>query len=81
MEERRRSVRHRVLQQTQIVIHDGRSVISGLVRNLSDTGARIDVDSTIGVPLEFRLRIGSARDLRPCVVKWMAMKNLGVEFA
>ncbi len=81
MEERRKSVRHRVLQKAQIVINDGNSVISGLIRNLSDTGARIDLDSTIGVPVEFRLRVGTASDLRPCVVKWIAMKNLGVEFA
>lgn len=56
-EERRQSSRRRTLKGAHIVFGGGRSTISCLVRNLSDTGALLRVESPIGIPDIFTLVI------------------------
>ena len=57
MAEKRQSSRRRTLKGAHIVFHEGRSTISCLVRNLSDTGALLRVESPIGIPDTFTLVI------------------------
>ena len=66
LEEKRQSPRHRTLKGAHIVFHEGRSTISCLVRNLSDSGALLRVDSVIGIPDKFTLVIAGElhRDAR-----------------
>ena len=54
--------------------------ISGIVRNLSDTGAMIEVESVIGVPDDIILYIEADDFRRECKVVWRKSTRIGVRF-
>jgi hypothetical protein len=76
-DEHRIAARHRVLKTGRIQFGGGS--IDCTLRNLSATGAALDVTSPLGIPTEFVLVIGS--DQRPCRVVWRKEKRIGVTFA
>jgi len=81
-EERRRAARHRALKGGRIVFHHGSSVIDCVIRNMSDTGAALDVASTIGIPDEFELHLADHHLPRTCHVQWRkGDRRIGVVFA
>ena len=55
--------------------------IDCLVRNLSATGACIEVNSSVGIPDAFNLFIKPERIRRVCKVVWREGGKIGVEFA
>ena len=67
--------RHRVLKGARIEF--GSSVFDCTIRNLSDTGAALDV-SPVGIPAEFTLVAEGFR--RPCKVVWRKEQRIGVTF-
>ena len=75
--DRRRVTRHRVLKSGMIVLPSG-GAISCIVRNISTTGATIEVESPVGIPENFTLIVG--KDIRPCQVAWGKGKRMGVRF-
>ena len=77
--EQRQAKRHRTLKGGKIVFNDGRSTISCTVRNLSETGALLRVESVIGIPEMFELLIAGAESRRASVVRRTA-KELGIRF-
>lgn len=77
--EQRQSQRHRTLLGGKIVFNAGRSVLDGVVRNLSETGARIQTENALAPPPAFRLDLPDGRSFE-CVVVWRAMGSLGVQF-
>lgn len=76
--ENRSAQRHKTLKGARIVFNAGRSTIDCTVRNLSESGAKLDVTSVVGIPNSFDLQLGE--QLRPCRVAWRSLKQLGVEF-
>ena len=68
-DERRRSQRHRTLKAGKIILSRGASVIDCTVRNLSETGACIEVDSIVGIPSTFEFVLPE-RCYRTCRVVW-----------
>jgi PilZ domain len=79
MQERRKSPRRRTLKSGRI----GFNRTTGIdcrVRNLSLTGACLELASQIGVPDDFVLLVESNRLQQPCHVVWRAASRLGVEF-
>ena len=80
MVERRQERRLLTLRSGKIVFNDRRSVIDCLVRNLSDGGTCLQVDSTIDIPTIFDLMIEGEQTARPCQVAWMSENRIGVEF-
>lgn len=56
--EKPRPPRHRVLKAASITFGGG-SAIDCIVRNLSDTGAALEVASPVGIPNEFVLIVAS----------------------
>jgi PilZ domain len=85
MNERRNGPRHRT-QKTGIIklrsndgIHHNGSVVCR-VRNLSPTGARLEVASQIGIPDNFVLWIEFDELEQPCQVTWRTATRLGVKF-
>jgi len=80
MEERRRSVRRRALKGARIVFNHGASSLSCLVRNLSEDGARLELESSLGVPETFVLYFSEGETPRECVVAWRREKAIGVRF-
>jgi hypothetical protein len=76
MSEQRSLPRHRVLKAGTIEFNGG--VIDCMVRNLSTTGAALDVTSPIGIPEHFTLLADGSR--LPCHVVWRKEKRIGVAF-
>ena len=70
--------RHRVLKAGSIEFNGG--IIDCTVRNISDTGAQIEVASQIGIPDNFWLVISGSQTPRHCRVAWRNDKKLGVAF-
>jgi hypothetical protein len=79
--EQRRQTRARTLKSARILFNDHRSVIDCTVRNLSPTGACLNVASAIGIPERFDVMFDADQSVRPCRMVWHKEKQLGVEFA
>lgn len=77
--ERRRTPRHRVFKGG-LIAFKGQSVAC-TVRNLSDGGANLDVDTAATVPETFTLVLESDKTIRRCEMKWRADRRVGVAFA
>jgi len=79
MQERRRLARSRVLKGAKLVV--GTSlVIDCVVRNLTNTGARIEVSNTARLPEKVVLTFDGGRSMRSCRVAWRTLNETGVEF-
>jgi hypothetical protein len=75
-DDNRIAARHRVLKGAKIEF--GGSAIDCTIRNLSDTGAALEVTSPVGIPTEFTLVAEGFR--RPCRVVWRKEKRIGITF-
>jgi hypothetical protein len=71
--------RHRVLKGAQIVFKGHEAVIDCVVRNLSNRGACLRVESPIGIPDTFDL-VRDHASVRHCRVTWRRATQIGVEF-
>ena len=74
--EHRVAPRHRVLKGGRILFGGGS--IDCTVRNLSETGAALEVTSPLGIPSEFMLETDGVQ--RPCRVVWRKEKRIGITF-
>ena len=74
--EQRRALRRRVLKAGTIEF--GRSAFSCVVRDRSDTGAKLDIPSPIGIPDRFDLVTDGSR-LR-CRLVWRGENRIGIAF-
>ena len=80
MQERRQAPRHKTYKAARIAFQGGRAVITCLVRNLSDKGASLMVDNSVGIPDSFNLLFDSGEPSRASQVIWRKEKQVGVEF-
>jgi hypothetical protein len=78
MEERRATPRQRVFKVGTIEF-DGRG-IDCTIRNLSATGAAIEVASPVGIPHEVTLNIVTRHQRQNCHIIWRKGKRIGVAF-
>jgi hypothetical protein len=77
LENNRAAARQRTLKAGTIEFSGG--AIDCVIRNISETGAALEVASPLGIPTEFNLLIsGNAK--RPCRVVWVKDKRIGVAF-
>lgn len=76
MDEHRHTNRHRVLKAGTIEFGGG--VIDCTVRNISGTGAALDVVSPVGIPAQFKLVVDG--NPHPCRVVWRKEKRIGIVF-
>jgi len=79
MAEHRRSQRRRTLKGGTILFGAGSSV-DCVIRNMSETGAAIEVEGSIGIPDNFTLVIKPELAKRSCRVAWRTAKRIGVQF-
>lgn len=79
MIERRSTQRHRVFKQGMLAFSGGGGT-DCMVRNISETGARIEIASPVGLPSSFTLVIVADHFLRPCRAVWSAGRRIGVAF-
>lgn len=77
--ERRRTPRHRVFKGG-LIAFKGKS-LTCTVRNLSDGGANLDIDSGAAVPPSFTLVLETDKTIRRCEMKWRTERRIGVAFA
>lgn len=79
MSEQRGSRRTRALKSGKISFGGG--AISCTIRNISESGAQLAVESPLGIPTEFMLVIPSDGVSRPCRVVWRSGNRIGMRFA
>jgi hypothetical protein len=78
MEERRAEPRHRVLKAGTIEFAG--QLIACTVKNLSISGAGIEVSGPLWFPDRFVLAVASEGWRKPCRVVWRLEKRVGVIF-
>jgi hypothetical protein len=79
MDESRRSPRVRTFKGASIIFGVAPAV-DCVIRNMSDTGVLLAVQSTIGIPDEFTLLIKPELIKRACRVAWRKVNRIGVQF-
>jgi hypothetical protein len=78
VENKRVAARKRVLKTGYIVFSDNVPKLECTVRNISETGASIQVSTTIGIPSSFDVIIDGAR--RNCLSVWRTDTKIGIAF-
>lgn len=76
----RRALRVRTLKGALIVMPNRMSTFECTVRNLSATGACLELPSTLGIPQRFILRMDDGSRERDVTVAWRTDRRLGVQF-
>ena len=79
VQERRKATRARVLKGAKIVLGNS-SVIDCTVRNVTNSGARVQIANTVDLPGDMGLTFDGGRSFRPCRVVWRSVTETGVEF-
>ena len=77
-EDKRNSVRRRAFRQARIGFRELSAAIDCVIRDASDTGLRLLVDSPVGVPDCFYI-VREGQPARKCRVVWRRAVGLGVE--
>jgi zona occludens toxin (predicted ATPase) len=78
-EDSRDAQRHRTLKGGRIVVNDGFSTFDCTIRNLSETGAKLEVTSSLPIPQRFELAMHDGRRFA-CEVAWRTETEIGVRF-
>jgi hypothetical protein len=78
-DEHRTASRRRLLKAGRISFGGG-AAIDCTIRNLSETGAALEVTSPVGIPERFTLVIEADHSHLPCRVVWRKEKRIGVHF-
>ena len=79
MQERRKLTRTRVLKGAKILL-DKSSVIDCVARNLTNSGAGLEVPNTTGLPDALDLTLDTGHLFRRCRLVWRKLTKAGVEF-
>ena len=77
--ERRGSGRSRVLKGVKLVLGKS-SVIDCVVRNVTNSGARIHLPNTVDLPEAFDLTFDGGYSFRRCRMVWRSVTEAGVQF-
>ena len=78
MSERRIASRQRTLKAGTIILNEGFSTIDCLVRNLSESGARLEVEHPLTLPDRFELTLDGHS--KACAVVWKSVRHVGIRF-
>jgi hypothetical protein len=79
MFERRRDRRTKIFKAAKLILA-GCLTVDGIVRDLSNHGACLQLTSTVGLPDEFDLDFDAGSTLRKCHIVWQSPSNVGVVF-
>jgi diguanylate cyclase (GGDEF)-like protein len=64
----------------KIISNYGQSTIDCVVRRISDDGATVEAENSLGIPELFHLAIAGEGNPRPCKRVWQSDKQLGLAF-
>jgi PilZ domain len=73
------ALRRRILKAGSIQLGGG-GIIDCIVRNLSETGAALDVVTPLFIPNRFTLAIQTEQLERPCRIIWRKERRIGIAF-
>lgn len=76
----RRASRQRTLKGGRVVYGNFSLSCECLIRNMSDTGARLRIDRSIGIPSEFYLLIPAELRIAKAKMMWQKGDEIGIEF-
>jgi PilZ domain len=79
-DERRSDQRHRVLKGGTLYFNKGYSSLECVIRDLSATGARIQMGETFGVPTRFTMSISGETTRIEASLRWRTSRNIGLSF-
>lgn len=79
-QEQRRRQRHKTLKTGKILLAGGLSVVDCVIRDLSESGARLEVWDNTAVPGSFRLICLADNTMRQAQVVWRNDRRVGVAF-
>ncbi|MBB4144306.1 MULTISPECIES: PilZ domain-containing protein [Rhizobium] len=71
--------RRRMLKGVRLVFNNGHSVVNGVLRDISDTGARVSVENGLALPDEVKLVLDEGGS-HQCLVARRELKELGLRF-
>jgi hypothetical protein len=77
--DRRTKQRNQLFKFGIITCEPDRRILS-VVKNISPTGALLEVDNTLEIPEQFTLAIESESSARVCRVAWRKAKQIAVDF-
>jgi len=77
---RRTERRQRVYKQARIVFNNGFAVFDCIVRNISQGGAMLEMETLLGIPPSFQVILDHDARGRPCRVVWRTDKRMGIAF-
>jgi len=80
MANRRKFRRHRVLKEGKITNSGMQCLANVVIRDLSESGARVQLPESQALPDDFSLYIVTERLLYPAVARWREQKALGIQF-
>jgi hypothetical protein len=80
MAERRSSARQKSFLQGRIYFNNRRSTVDCLIRDYSDTGARLKFSETAAVPEAIELYIPNKEEIHRARVEWRSGDEMGVSF-
>ena len=78
--EKRGSLRRRVLKRGKVLLHDHNTVLDCLIRDMSDGGARLQIEHASTLPMLFKLANVSDGEVREVRVIWRKDGQAGVAF-
>ena len=78
-DDHRTSVRRRAFKEAKVVLHDW-STFDCTLRNMSESGARLDFSDPVALPGEFDVLIVSTNMLLPAETVWVKGASIGVRF-
>jgi hypothetical protein len=79
VDEHRAATRRRTLKEGQVVLTDS-TLMNCTIRDLSETGARLEFAGLVTLPKEFRLLIVSSNTIVPVALAWQRGPLVGVYF-
>jgi hypothetical protein len=80
MAERRTSSRQRSFLQGRIYFNNRRSSIDCLIRDYSETGARLTLSESVTVPEAMELYIPNREEVHRARVEWRSGNEVGISF-
>ena len=80
MQERRSFPRGRTYLGGQVAFNDRCSVMDCIVRNMSQNGAKVAIESTAAVPREFDLMVQHKGESRRARIVWRNENEIGIAF-
>ena len=80
MRDRRSSTRQKSFLQGRIYYNNRRSSVDCLVRDISDTGAKLVFSSAVTIPEVVEIYLSNKEEIRRARVQWRRGDEVGVDF-